>query len=77
MPIYEYYCPNCKSRFEKLRRMAEMDLFVACPQCAKGARRVLSVVAAVVGDRVERFEAAGEMGGGGGCACGGGGCGCS
>ncbi len=79
MPIYEYYCPSCKSRSEKLRPMAEMDLFTACSQCGKAARRVLSVFAAVVGDRVEQFEGSAEAlgGGGGGGCCGGGGCACS
>ncbi len=35
MPIYEYACSGCGSRFEKLvRRFAEE---VSCPSCASGA----------------------------------------
>jgi putative FmdB family regulatory protein len=34
MPIYEYQCEDCKTRFEKLvRRPEEAD--VACPSCGQ------------------------------------------
>lgn len=36
MPIYEYRCPQCDTRFEELIRSAEQT--VACPQC--GARKL-------------------------------------
>ncbi len=70
--MYEYRCPDCDNRFEKLRRMAEAEQPVECPTCAsKTATRQLSGFAAVT------------VGGGGGndapmCAkpgCGPGGCG--
>ena len=44
MPIYEYACPGCGARFEKLvRRFGEV---VSCPTCARAdVERQLSVFA--------------------------------
>ncbi len=69
MPIYEYWCPECKSSFEKLRPMNGKDSEVVCPRCSSSVKKMLSVVA-VVGRNVE-----GESYSGGGCGCGGG-CSC-
>lgn len=35
MPIYEYFCENCETQFEKLLKMSEIDLPVSepCPIC--------------------------------------------
>lgn len=71
MPLYEYWCPECKRQFEKLRPMGSKDAEVKCPRCGSGVRRMLSVVAAV--SRSDEGYAASS---GGGCACGRGGCGC-
>ncbi len=69
MPIYEYACVDCETRFEKLVRDAAP---VACPSCQGGrVNRLLSLVA--VG--AAQGAAASPMGGGGGGCCGGG-CGC-
>ena len=43
MPIYEYECNCCPSRFE-LKRSFDDDSPVSCPQCEGGARRVFSAV---------------------------------
>lgn len=77
MPIYEYACPTCGHKFEKLQAMSARG--ADCPHCEQPARRAISVFAAVSkGDGY-----AGEMGDlggapmpmpmGGGC---GGACGC-
>ena len=44
MPIYEYACPICKARFERLRSMQDSDT-VPCPDCGTQARRALSLFA--------------------------------
>jgi putative FmdB family regulatory protein len=64
MPVYEYYCRPCQSKFELLRPMKLADRAAACPSGHEGAERTLSVFAAV--GRDERDTAAT-----GGCACGG------
>jgi putative FmdB family regulatory protein len=47
VPIYEYRCPNCDARFERIRRMAEADAPLPCPKCgAPQAERQLSCFAA-------------------------------
>ena len=33
MPVYEYVCTTCRTRFEKLRPMSNMDDEVPCPDC--------------------------------------------
>ena len=46
MPIYEYECPRCGKRFEKLQGMSERSS-LDCPDCASPARRLMSVGAAI------------------------------
>jgi len=47
MPLYEYYCPQCETRFELLRSMSRSDDPASCPSGHEGAQRVLSVFSAV------------------------------
>src|SRR5437764_87636 len=35
MPLYEYHCEACGSRFEKIRKYADPPL-EECPKCGKG-----------------------------------------
>lgn len=34
MPIYEYECDSCGSKFELLRKMSDSDSEVQCPKCS-------------------------------------------
>ncbi len=44
MPIYEYRCVDCGTRFEVLRSIQEADEPIACQQCHSAhTNRVLSV----------------------------------
>ncbi len=36
MPLYEYRCATCGSRFEVLRRVGQGTEGLACPQCGRG-----------------------------------------
>ena len=79
MPIYEYACPGCGERFEKLvRRFGEE---VACPACAAtDVEKQLSVFAVAVAEASPPFGRCGAAAcpPGGGCEagpCGGGACG--
>lgn len=47
MPVYEYYCPTCKEKFEMRRSMAEMDAPAVCSQGHPGAQRTLSAFIAL------------------------------
>lgn len=68
MPLYEYQCLECQSRFERLAPSPQEADRPTCPQCgSKTTERRLSgfaLKAALTGD------------GGETCACGRGGCGC-
>jgi len=72
MPLYEYYCTKCATKFELLRSMTRADETATCPGGHAGASRTLSVFAAVS----KGADAVPNPMPGGGCACGGGGCGC-
>jgi putative FmdB family regulatory protein len=69
MPLYEYFCTDCRTTFDALRPMNKADAPIRCSKCeGRHTSRVLSV-----------FFAQGEgktVSGGGGCACGNGACGC-
>jgi putative FmdB family regulatory protein len=78
MPIYEYACPGCGARFERLvRRFGEE---VSCPTCAStDVEKQLSVFAVAVSAPAPAFAGcgAGACSPGGGCdagPCGGGAC---
>jgi putative FmdB family regulatory protein len=70
MPIYEYICLDCSTRFDALRSMKDADKPIACDHCSsQRTSRLLSLFNAQSGGRV----VAGT--GSGGCAgCSGGSC---
>ena len=72
MPIYEYTCRDCSSKFDKLVRRMSDDEKPACPQCgSRKTDRALSVVS--VGSESPRASSApapgmcGRCGGPGPC----------
>jgi putative FmdB family regulatory protein len=72
MPMYEYGCQSCNTRFDRLRRMDQDDADVACPRCESAmVQRRLSVFASHSRDAAGVSSAAtAPMASGGGC-CGG------
>jgi putative FmdB family regulatory protein len=80
MPLYEYVCSSCQSRFEKLVRRFGDE--VSCPSCASAkVDKQLSTFAVAVASPAPSFAGCGagacapsEAGCGAG-ACGGGACG--
>jgi len=71
MPIYEYLCDDCDTRFEKIVINKQQE--IACPKCAgKKATIQLSVFATANGANAKSST---PSSGGGGSCCGGG-CGC-
>lgn len=77
MPLYEYYCSDCKGKFELLVSHQHADDIV-CTKChGEHVRRLLSVFsmagkASEFGD----YDPADSSLDGGSCGCGGGSCGC-
>jgi len=48
MPIYEYCCADCGTKFSKLRPMSKADAPIACTNCqSTNTSRALSLFAAV------------------------------
>lgn len=75
MPLYEYYCSDCNSKFELLVSHKHADDIV-CMKChSEKVRRLLSVFASRRGgDEDASFD--GSSDDAGSCGCGDGGCGC-
>lgn len=62
MPIYEYYCNNCHSKFELLRSKGQADAPAVCKVCqGTHTSRTISLFAA-------HSEGKALAGSGGGCA---------
>ena len=76
MPLYEYYCPRCATKFELLRPMNRIDEPATCPSGHRATSRTLSVFASTSKGGDSAMDFGDSMPSGGGCACGGGGCGC-
>jgi putative FmdB family regulatory protein len=71
MPLYEYVCAKCQTRFEALRSASRMDDPALCPGGHQGAKRVLSTFSTVSGESSGEVEPTSGCGGGcSGCACG-------
>ncbi len=65
MPIYEYVCSDCHSKFEMLRSMSKADESAECPKCSHEAARVLSKFACFSSDSSGMTSA---VAGGGSCS---------
>lgn len=83
MPLYEYYCSDCRSKFEVLTSYEASQGEMVCADChGTHVRKLISAFARPIrggsdGDDFGDFAVGGDdFGGGGGCSCGGGGCGC-
>lgn len=76
MPLYEYYCSDCRSKFELLVSHKHAD-DVVCMKCrSEKVRRLLSVFASPRHGESEDMSYDAEAPSMGGCGCGGGSCGC-
>ncbi len=53
MPIYEYYCANCRKDFELMRPFRESDAPGTCPTCGAAAAKLPSVFASNEGYSVK------------------------
>jgi len=42
MPIYEYFCSLCNSKFEMLRPVSKSNEDAVCPICRSNAKRIFS-----------------------------------
>ncbi len=82
MPVYEYFCRTCNTRFDKLRPVRDADEPADCPTCSQQNNvRALSVFIVQGSSRNAGYDTGYESGASssqfsGGCACGGN-CGCA
>lgn len=81
MPLYEFYCSDCRAKFELLTSYAASQADIACTRCGKSesVRKLISVVARVRPGGTDGYDSYGsddagddgESDFGGGCSCGG------
>jgi putative FmdB family regulatory protein len=75
MPLYEYYCADCQTKFERLIDFAAADRDLHCAHCeGTRVRRLLSVFAARRGGDGEfgdGYDFEGSAHAGASCGCGG------
>ena len=50
MPIYEYRCSGCSSKFELLRALNKANEGAQCPRCHIPAERILSTFSSLSRD---------------------------
>jgi putative FmdB family regulatory protein len=72
MPIYEYICDECETRFEKI--VINKQQQIACPNCASEKASIQLSVFSSASNGGPHKSSTSFSGGGGGCC--GGGCGC-
>lgn len=68
MPVYEYYCRTCDTKFEKLQPISKSAEPAECPEGHSGALRTLSLIASV--GNTESGQMIGGCACGGHCSCG-------
>jgi len=73
MPIYEYVCEDCDTRFERIVLNKQQE--IACPNCASEKASIQLSVFATPGNGNGTATKSSTSSGGGGSCCGGG-CGC-
>jgi len=74
MPIYEYVCEDCDTRFERIVLNKQQE--IACPKCASNNASIQLSIFATSHGAANGSPAKTSFNGGGGGSCCGGGCGC-
>ena len=67
MPIYEYSCRSCDTKFELMRPFSQSASPAACPTCKNSAERILSTFACFT---VNEGGSASPVAGTSSCSCG-------
>ena len=76
MPIYEYLCSDCKTKFEQMRPISQSGNPADCPRCHKPARRKMSTFVGFINAGSGVTSRVPGSGGGSSCAsCSSGNCG--
>ena len=73
MPIYEYACNDCGTKFESLRPIKEADRPIECKQChsQETHRKMSTFFAQSGGHAISGTDSKSCSGCGGSCSCGG------
>ncbi len=75
MPLYEYYCADCRGKFEMFTSYETSEGDIVCTKCHGGrVRKMFSLFASSRGGASDDAEYGDDDMGG--CSCGGGSCSC-
>ena len=50
MPLYEFECQQCQTRFEIFERISNCPQVLSCPDCGYLAKKIISTKGTVFGD---------------------------
>ena len=68
MPLYEYYCADCKTKFDALRQFSQADVAIQCKSCeSMNTSRMLSLFATFTSSNSDSTTQSLSGGFGGGC----------
>jgi len=67
MPIYEYICPQCHTRFEQLRSLSRAEEDADCPKCKVRSGRAISKFVSHAKADLGMFDHMPSSGGGSSC----------
>jgi putative FmdB family regulatory protein len=56
MPIYEFFCPQCKNEFELRFSLVQTESTTLCPKCHSIAERLVSSFACKTGGNLQAAE---------------------
>jgi putative FmdB family regulatory protein len=73
MPIYEYICNDCQTRYERIVMSAHQE--IECPKC-ESKRHTLQLSVFSAGKSANGTASAGDTSGSGSCGCTPHSCGC-
>ena len=56
MPIYEYFCPQCKNVFDLRLSFNDINCTAVCPKCYSSVERLISSFACKTGGNIQAAE---------------------
>jgi putative FmdB family regulatory protein len=56
MPVYEYFCPECKIEFELMRSFADAQKAAFCPECNLESQKLVSNFGSKTGSYIQAPE---------------------
>ncbi len=61
MPIYDYRCEECKTKYDVLHKVREQEEDIVCPSCgSKHAKKLMSISSVAIGGSSSEYKSYGS-----------------